>query len=248
MIKCSVCNSEYKENEFQYCRKCGNQLSSDNEAPTRRLHSKKAKTAKTLQLKTNPSLESENERLRKEIEKLKKTSENRFGKREERAEDRVERILTVTGFEENILGKVDVSYYSPEDGFDFRTKRIRYRIRSFHLYTRPPENDQDDTEVVYVAHYENPVDFEKELADVRVLLSEMADQGIGGRFWIATNEDLSSHRKLILKNFTTIKSFLPIKVRKNYSLEILDSKPLLEKEYELRIKVRPQRNNRPKEK
>lgn len=248
MIKCSNCDSQYNENEFQYCRKCGNQLSSVSEPPTRQLTPKKDRTAKTLQLKTNPSLEAENERLKKEIERLKETSENQFGKRVEAASTRVKRVLTVTGFKYNLRGNVDVSYYSPEDGFDFRTMHIPFMVGSFYLYTRPPREDLDDTEVIYAAHYENPADFEKELADVRVLLSEMAEQGVRGRFWIATNENLSSHRKLIQKNFTAIKSFLPIKVRQKYSLEILDSAPLLKKEYELKIKVRPNRSDKSKEK
>ena len=163
-----------------------------------------------------------------------------FGTSEEDVNKRVERILAVSGYEKDILGRVSQFCFEERlQDFEFRTIRISGYLGDFHFHKRVASNDQDADEVMYIASYRQAVDFEKELADIRVLLAETASKRLPCVFVMATNEDLSQHRSLLKKNFNTIKMSLPPKVRTSYRLEIWDAPSLRESEYTLRIKIKP---------
>lgn len=245
MIICPECGSTQNQDNYKFCRKCGGSLSQNNEQKTRPMKPRSGNNEKTIRLKTTPSLEEENKRLVAEIEKLRETSAHLFGKSEEDAGRRIHRILTVQGLKSDIMGSVKSSLYDSEEGEFYEIeKKVPGFLGNFKFYKRSLTHEGGEDQVVYVATYSRPVDFEKELADIRVLLAELSTRNIPCCFILGTNENLRSHRAVITRNFNRIKGFLSKAERAKYSLEILDCEAMIEKELELKIKTRSRQNKK----
>lgn len=185
------------------------------------------------------SVEDENKRLKDEIKKLKATSAVLFGTAKERLDTRLERILTVSGFKRDILGWVAKPFRDSDFDVSFSRVELPGIVNRFHFYKRSAEYDIDLDDIMYVAQYSSVVDLQNELADIRLLLAACSKKDIPCKFVIATNEDLTDLRSLVLRHFKEIRTALPLKSRKSYSLELWDQIELLKLEYDLKIKVAP---------
>lgn len=236
MSKCHKCNHDSGHASYEFCTECGAKLEiTTSELPTLANAKRSARNKPTA----SKSVEDENRTLRQEIERLKETSELLFGLTEEAAEKRVPRILGVSGFARNRLGMVEKGFVNKTGGFSYNTIYVPGRINKFEFYRGSPANDLDQDKILYVAVYRKPVDFEKELADIRQLIAQCDEQRIGATFVIATNEDLRKHKAKVRQHFNEMRVTVPRNRRAEFRLEIWDQKELLNLEHKLKIKVVP---------
>ncbi len=235
MSKCSKCNHDLEHSSYAFCTECGTPLVPLSELPTLPNAKSPAKKKRTKA----SSVDDENKKLKDEIEKLKTRSSVLFGTTEEEADNRVKRILTVSGFTADILGRVANAYVDHYGEISYRSIKLPGYVNEFKFYKKPPRSDIDSDEIKYVATYRSAVDLQKELADIRLLLSACSVKDIGCTFVLATNEDLTKHRSLVMNHFRQMKTVLAVKKRALYTLELWDQKQLLKLEYDLMIKVIP---------
>ncbi len=240
MSKCPQCDHDSGHASYAFCTECGTQLEiATSELPT-------LARPKTLAKKKGSakSVEDENQTLRKEIERLKKTSEVLFGATEEDASKRVSRILAVSGFERSTIGKVEKGFVDQDYEVSYNTTYLQGNLNDFRFYRARAANDVDQDLVRYVAIYPEPVDLEKELADIRQLIAQCDEKRIGVAFVIATNEDLREHKDKVKQHFNEMRMTVPRDRRARYHLEIWDQKELLKLERKLKIKVIPRKPSR----
>jgi len=245
---CANCGSEFRDSSVYFCLNCGKALVPESEVPTLPNARSSKPSRKTRLRSKEESLETENRKLKEEIEELKKTSAVLFGTKEEDLKKRVARILKVSGYESDIFGSVDRTYEKDDGSRAYYSTNVSGFLGNFSLYTSPAKYDDEDEVVAYVGEYPAVTDFEKELADLRVLLHECSEAGLPCTFVIATNEDLSDHKKLLTKHFNQIKTFVRRSARSSYQLQIWDRAALAELEYDLKIKVRPNTAAKPRPK
>lgn len=183
-------------------------------------------------------LEKENAELRNQLDLILKEGKTvRKAEGVENVSNRMKRILTLKNAEKQGRFSLDSDgSFSTGEGEKKKVHKLPTEQGNFNLYFLKSGNY-----IVgfwYVLIKESRIDYEKELADIRVLM-EGCSKGQDAKciFIIATNEDLSSQSESIHKAFNKMKTFIDEKSRRFFSLEIWDKQGLLQKEKELGIKV-----------
>lgn len=237
MSSCNHCGIDYGTNSFSYCLHCGTQMVPTSDLPTLETKVPQLENQQTVILQ---NVRSENTKLKSQITELKKNIESVFGGTEEPVEKRLERIFKISGFERNSNRGWVLRAEDPEDPkTDYYNSYIPISEGSFLLYQSGEAGEEEDPVFMYIATYTRTVDFEKELADIRVLLAACFVADVACSFVIVTNEDLSKKKSLLNEVFNQMKTALPRNERKYYDLEIWDKDGLLENEHELKIKINP---------
>jgi hypothetical protein len=180
-------------------------------------------------------LEQENIELKKQLSSFFKRGEGEpkaTPVQEETVEFRMERILKLHNAERTYSGS-----FTRGEGRQKQAIKFPNSMGNFQLYA-PFKRADVILDLWYVSVVENDVNFERQLADIRVITEQCSQgQDMPCKFIIATSDDLTGKVSRIRKAFTKIKSFVNVEARGLFTLEIWDKKGLLQKEKELGIKV-----------
>jgi len=179
------------------------------------------------------NFERENLELKKQIESFLKKGVI-FSKpvREEYALTRVKRIIDLIDAQRTFTSP----FFTIETGEIKRTYFYPSLQGEFNLFSYPRRGKP--SVLYYFAIIEGDVRWDRNLADVRVLMQKCSEGiNIPCIFIIATNEDLKTEKKNINEVFNKMKSFVKEDQRGLFSLEIWDKTGLIEKEKELGIKI-----------
>jgi hypothetical protein len=245
MSICESCGKDYGKASYQFCLDCGKRLVTSSESPTvkirhgvdmQRTVKRQGASKKDSSVVTN--LQTENELLKHEIEQLKRKTESVFGSTTEPAQRRVDRILSITGFNTDNLGTVTRVMLDSNGDTAYKREKLPFYLGNFRLYQQPAMADDQEDLLLYVSVFET-TDLETELADIRVLLEECADKDLGCTFVLATNDNLRQQRSRLTTTFRRMRTYLRRQIRNSYSLKIWDESGLIERENFLGIRISP---------
>lgn len=128
-----------------------------------------------------------------------------------------------------------VSVYARTIGADAQYRRVPSDEGGFRLYF--VREGGRIVQFLYISVPKREIDFENELADVRVLMEECSKSNVGCTFAIVADKDLNKYKEPVGQAFDEMKTFLKSQVQDDFHLEIWDQDALLQKEKELGIKV-----------
>lgn len=151
----------------------------------------------------------------------------------ENAGSRLRRIRGLIGAKTHLFGSFKIKSDTGED----KQLYLPREEGDFRLYVIP---NGEYTNLWYFATPNYPVDFEKQLADLRILMKKCSESWmppVGITFIISSSEDLSAKKEAVLEAFNKIKAFIEPERRDYFTLEIWDDDVLFSKEKELGIKV-----------
>ncbi len=174
------------------------------------------------------SLEAEKQQLKNDLDSvLRRGQPNEAEASQTSVFTRLTRITNLIGAQRTFFGNFnrgDERYKLPEDQGEFKLHFVR--------------EGKNITQFWYVAAHDEAFDYKDDLADVRVLMQNCADQGgVECKFVIATTDDLSSIRKGVMATFNKMKAHLPPEDRDKFVLELWDDAGLLKEERRLGLKI-----------
>ena len=181
------------------------------------------------------ALERENVELRKQMQSILKTgSPVTQTEGEERVRTRVERIIKLIRAERLYVEYVE---FVGEDGEPEQMFGFLPEQGHFELY-KVPKGEEGIQYLRYLAMVEDNIRWDRDFADIRVLMGNMDDDlAVPCKFIIVTNADVAAEKKRLETAFDKMKSFIKDGKGQHFELEIWDKSGLLEKEKELGIKV-----------
>lgn len=128
-----------------------------------------------------------------------------------------------------------VTDYARSIGGDAQWLRVPHEEGGFQLYFVCDGGRIVD--FFYISVPNGEVNFENELADVRVLMEECSKSNIECTFAIVADKDLNEYKEPIGQAFDEMKTFLKPQYRDGFHLELWDQDALLQKETDLGIRV-----------
>ncbi len=183
-------------------------------------------------------LQNENAELKKQLDDLQKGKKsNKFTispKKSKNLYERVKRIFTLLNAENQLFeGKFT------REGADGKKESFTQlgEQGQFQLHYVMGD-DRDIDYAIYLSQYIDEFDTEEIFADIRVLLERNSSgQNMETKFIIATDQDLTKERKILIEKFKKMLGFISKDQRQFFSLELWDNRGLLKQERNFGLKI-----------